>query len=257
MKSDYWDALAPSFQEEVFDPVASDLQGIILSEIRRVASKDATALDLGCGVGRSLPALSGLFGQVVAVDHSARCLEIARRSHEDLGNIRFLQRDLTERGRELEPADVALCINVALIPDYRKRLHLFENVARSVRAGGHMLLVVPALESFLLSMHRLTLWNLEDHDSYKSAAVSASEEYRFTARSIRDGVVHAGEVPTKHYTREELEILLETMGHRIVSIDKAEYGWDTEFEDPPESMGAPYPWDWFAVSRPRRGKRSA
>jgi hypothetical protein len=106
-------------------------------------------------------------------------------------------------------------------------------------------------------MHRLTMWNMEDHQSYRHAAAAASEEYRFTAPAIRDGVVGAGEEPTKHYTREELEILLESVGHRTVSIEKAEYGWDTEFDDPPESMGAPYPWDWFAVSTPRRKKKRA
>ena len=43
MKSDYWDALAPSFLEDVFDPVASDREGMILAAMRRVASKKARA----------------------------------------------------------------------------------------------------------------------------------------------------------------------------------------------------------------------
>ncbi len=257
MKSDYWDALAPSFEEDVFDPVASDRGGVILSAMRRAASKKARAADLGCGVGRSIPELSRYFGEVVGVDHSADCLNVARRDHEWLGNVRFLQRDLTRKGQAVAPAEVVVCINVALIPDYEKRRNLIENVADSVQPGGKLLLVVPALESYLLSMHRLTMWNMEDHNSYRHAAAAASEEYCFTAPAIRDGVVGAGEEPTKHYTREELEILLESVGHRTVSIEKAEYGWDTEFDDPPESMGAPYPWDWFAVSTPRRKKKRA
>ena len=61
-------------------------------------------------------------------------------------------------------------------------------------------------------------------------------------------------MPRYDMTDQELEILLDSAGHRTISIEKAEYGWETEFDDPPASMGAPYPWDWFAVSTPKRKK---
>jgi hypothetical protein len=63
----------------------------------------------------------------------------------------------------------------------------------------------------------------------------------FTARSVRDGVVETGGTPTKHYLREELELLLPELGHEICSIEKVQYHWNTEFDKPPSTMIAPYP----------------
>ena len=33
----------------------------------------------------------------------------------------------------------------------------------------------------------------------------------------------------------------------VVSIEKVKYPWNTEFENPPEWMKKPYPWDWLAI----------
>jgi hypothetical protein len=51
---------------------------------------------------------------------------------------------------------------------------------------------------------------------------------------------------------EELEALLGERGFVVEEVEKLEYGWDTEFTDPPAWMGAPYPWDWFLVARRAR-----
>jgi hypothetical protein len=95
----------------------------------------------------------------------------------------------------------------------------------------------------------LVLWNLEDSKIYKQAA-AASTELDFTARSICDGVVDAGGTPTKYYLREELLLLLESLGNKISAIEKVEYQWSTEFDEPTTNMQAPYPWDWLVISSP-------
>ena len=116
-------------------------------------------------------------------------------------------------------------------------------------------MLVPLLESVLLTVHRQVLWNFEEYKNYQQAAAAASSELGFTACSVRDGVVEKGGTPTKHYLREELELLLQELGHQVCSIEKVEYPWNTEFEHPPASMGAPYPWDWLVVSKPGRNKQ--
>ena len=58
-------------------------------------------------------------------------------------------------------------------------------------------------------------------------------------------------VPTKHYLREEAIVFLEEEGFQVVSVDKIEYAWNTEFDDPPRWMGSPGPWDWLLIARRR------
>jgi hypothetical protein len=56
-------------------------------------------------------------------------------------------------------------------------------------------------------------------------------------------------MPTKHYLREELILLLEQEGFNIKSIQKVEYDWKTEFVKPPRWLKEPYPWDWMCVAK--------
>ena len=59
-------------------------------------------------------------------------------------------------------------------------------------------------------------------------------------------------VPTKHWLREELQVALRAAGFVVESVDKVEYGWDTEFPDPPRWMKDPWPWDWAVAARRSR-----
>ena len=43
--------------------------------------------------------------------------------------------------------------------------------------------------------------------------------------------------------------MLEKRRMEIIHLKKIEYPWDTEFNDPPKWMGAPYPWDWFVLAK--------
>ena len=55
----------------------------------------------------------------------------------------------------------------------------------------------------------------------------------------------------KHYIQEELITMADSVRLDTVSVEKLEYHWQTEFDQPPEWMGAPFPWDWLAVFRNR------
>jgi hypothetical protein len=63
------------------------------------------------------------------------------------------------------------------------------------------------------------------------------------------GNVDIDNVPTKHYLREELGLLLSREGFRMQECEKIEYRWDTEFIDAPEWLTEPLPWDWMAVAK--------
>ena len=56
-------------------------------------------------------------------------------------------------------------------------------------------------------------------------------------------------VPTKHYLKEELQLLLSNEGFIAEDFKKIEYEWNTEFLKPPKWLPEPKPWDWMVVAR--------
>jgi len=104
--------------------------------------------------------------------------------------------------------------------------------------------VVPSLESALYADYRLIQWNLKEGLN-RAEAVAEAEKRGCSA--VRQGIVEIEGVPTKHYLREELIAQFEQMGLDILSIEKVEYSWETEFDGPPRWMAEPYPWDWLVV----------
>jgi hypothetical protein len=55
-------------------------------------------------------------------------------------------------------------------------------------------------------------------------------------------------VDTKHYLKEELITLLESRRMEVLEIEKIQYTWATEFDDPPNWMKAPLQWDGLCVT---------
>jgi SAM-dependent methyltransferase len=247
----FWESVADTYEAEIFNVLASDRESAVLSCIDAFASRDLAAADLGCGIGRWLPHLAEKFGAVLAVDISDKCLEHARSGAEPFENITYLSADLTKPGPRLGKADFVLCVNVAIMPDAEARWALLGNVARCVRSEGHLLLVVPSLESALYTKHRLVEWQLKDGQEEREAWL-ASADKRFTSLlDLQKGIVTIEGVRTKHYLREELVTILDALRLTVQRADKVEYRWDTEFTDPPRWLKRPYPWDWMVLARKR------
>jgi SAM-dependent methyltransferase len=240
-----WDQVAVSFEEEIFNVPANDRKGIIIGHLGRFASADATATDLGCGVGRTLPMLADRFKQVYAVDVSSQCLVEAAHACADRTNILYVHADLSKDRNGYPATDVVLCINTLLNASLEVREPLIDRTCRSVKRGGHLLLVVPSLNSALLTAFRRLQWNLRDgmppEDAKRDAALKS--------RDLALGVVNVDGVPTKHYLQEEIEAMLAQRGLSVEVTEKIEYPWTTEFATPPRWMKAPFPWDWFVVAR--------
>ena len=221
MNRGYWNRLADRYEDEIFSVLANDRAALVADRVRRYGRPDRTATDVGCGIGHFLPLLAANFARVLA-------------------------------------ADFALCVNVAIAPDLAVRHRLLDVVARHLRPGGHLVLVVPALESILLTDFRLIQWNLRDGQAPGRAAGAGYRAFRSVRRPrLHEGVVPIAGVATKHYLRDEIAALLAARGLRPLEFEKIEYPWTSEFTDPPRWMQAPYPWDWLCVARkaPARAKR--
>ncbi|MBV6404119.1 MAG: class I SAM-dependent methyltransferase [Flavobacteriales bacterium] len=245
MQEKEWDSVAATFEEEVFNVPANDRRGLIEGAVVRHAKPGATATDLGCGVGRTLPLLARHYARVNAVDISSACLAVAREHCAGLANIRYVHADLSNGRKGFPQTDLVLCINTWLSADPVLREGLVSTTCRSVVRGGHLVLVVPAVGSVRLTTLRQVQLNRAQGMDPVDAERRALDQV--AARGL--GVFLVDSVPTKHFSPEELEVLLSDRGFALERIEKLEYGWDTEFLEPPGWMKAPYPWDWFVEAR--------
>jgi SAM-dependent methyltransferase len=250
MKRDYWESLADNYEAEIFEVSKEDRNGTVLSALDKYAKPNATASDIGCGIGHFLPALSARFNKVVAIDLSAKCIARAQAAHPNLPNISYMAMDLFKPNARLPKADFAFSCNSILTASLKHRNHMLDVVCKHLRPKGHLILVVPSLESTLLKNARLIEWNLKDGAAPGSAARTGFKKNRHDLeRRIHEGIVQIDGVETKHYLGEELTILMKDRNMMPIDIQKIEYSWKTEFATPPRWMKDPFPWDWLCIAQ--------
>lgn len=112
-----------------------------------------------------------------------------------------------------------------------------------------MAIVVPSLESALLTSARRIQWNLKDGAAYRAAAEGDESYVEENGASIPHGLVTIDGTPTKRFLKEELEMTLREFSFEMQSVKKVEYDWESEFTEPPKWMREPFPWDWLAVAQ--------
>ena len=249
MEQNLWDQAAAQYDEEIFDTFAHDRNNVLRKTLESVVGAEDTFCDFGCGVGRTVPFIAEIAKEVVAVDYSAASLAIAEKNNFHRNNVQILQQDLAELNPPFCCADVGLLMQVLIMPDPRTREGILNTVSRNLRSGGHLVTVVPSLEVALLTYHRLGQWYRRDGRSFAEAA----REMRCSADrdivSIAEGVVKISDTPTKHFLGEEVLMTFCDAGFEALQLEKIEYSWKEDFEEPPAWMQDPYPWDWLLVAR--------
>ena len=109
--------------------------------------------------------------------------------------------------------------------------------------------VIPSLEVALLTYQRIGQWYRRDGSSSAEAVEQMEDSVNQEMVSLVEGIVKISDTPTKHYLREEALMLFRDAGFEVLELNKIEYSWDADFEDPPAWMQDPYPWDWLVVAR--------
>ena len=245
MDRKYWEKIAPDYNEEIFDVLKNDSKGLIVSAIKKVASGNKTAIDIGCAIGKWLPVLSPIFKKVHAVDISAENLDIAKKLYPKLSNVTYDRIDMSSPNARMPLCDVGICINAILTDSLKKRNVFFTNLKKCIKKNGHLILVIPSLESSMLTSIIRLRWN-PDKDAN---GVIKKNKSSFQLKNILQGNAEIDNVPTKHYLKEELQLLLANEGFRTGDFQKIEYDWNTEFLKPPKWLTEPKPWDWMVVAR--------
>ena len=245
MDRNYWERIAINYNEEIFDVLANDKNGILKSTIKRFASKNKTVIDIGCAIGKWLPILSHAFKKVHAIDISQKNLDLSKQNYPELKNIIYNRVNMSNPGAVITRCDFAICINAILTGTLKKRTIFFKNLQKCVKAGGHIMLVVPSLESAMLTSIIRQRWN-PDKDA---KAVVNKQKPLLQLQHFLEGNTSIDSVPHKHYLKEELELLLLNEGFIAEQFQKIEYEWNTEFLNPLKWLKNPKPWDWMVLAK--------
>lgn len=239
----HWNTIAPTYNEQIFDVFQSDKNKRLPFYFKKHASKSHHAIDFGCGNGKSFPFLSPIFQKITAVDISQKLLNEAKK--RSFNNIEYKRMDLTKRNLQLPSADFLFCCNVAMLPEIEKTHQMIKNAHHVLKKGGNAIFVLPSLDSVLFSSWQLIeLYRME---GIKIDQIPNSEFNYFKAskREIIQGIIYIDGVPTKHFSRTELDVVFKNCGFTITTVDKVEYDWDSELASPPDGLKDPYPWDWL------------
>ena len=246
MEKSYWEKMAPKYETEIFDVLKNDASGKIVKSILSFASKKKSIIDIGCAVGKWMPVLAPYFGKVQAIDISAKNLKIAAQKYKQFDNISYERVDMSASAVRKQKYDAAICINAILTAHLKKRNLFFKHMASFIKKGGDLVLVVPSLESKLYSHIIANKFNVDDAKNDKApTGKRAITQIRY----IKDGVTDIDDVPTKHFLKEELDLLLTLEGFKVLEIEKIKYNWNTEFHKPPTWLKNPKPWDWLVVAK--------
>jgi 2-polyprenyl-3-methyl-5-hydroxy-6-metoxy-1,4-benzoquinol methylase len=258
MEKNYWEKIAPAYETEIFDVLKNDKSGKIVKAILSFAGPKKTVIDIGCAVGKWMPVLAPVFGKVQAIDISNNNLKIAAKKYPQYTNITYERVDMSATtlqsnanlksttNLKVKNYDSAICINAILTSSLKKRNLFFKHMASFIKKGGDLVLVVPSLESKLFSHIIANKYNVDDAKKDKApTGKKAISQIRF----IKDGVTDIDDVPTKHFLKEELELLLSLAGFTVEKIEKINYKLSTEFHQPPSWLKTPQPWDWMVKAK--------
>lgn len=239
----HWNKIAPEYNNEIFDVFNSDREKKLPKYVKKNSGYNKTALDFGCGNGKSFPMLAPLFKHLTAIDISKGLVEQAKT--RPFSNISFGVADLAKKKVKLPKVDFVFCCNVIMLPEPEKNIEMFKNIRSSLNNSGKAIIVVPALESAFFSMWQLTELYRNEKTKLKNIPIGDLGYLKPSKQEIAGGLLKIDNVYTKHYSAPELEVICNQVGLKITALEKLNYDWDTEFDEPPKSMQAPYPWDWM------------
>lgn len=246
MDAKHWDNLASTFENDVMSSLHADKNRVLEAAIKKFVKKNARVADLGCGVGGFIPLLSTCAKHVSGSDFSPKCIEIAKRKFAKKKNVDFFVHDLTKPLKE--KYDVAIAANVLISHQPEMLVQMLQHIAGAIKKGGHLIVVVPSMESSLFVYHKILKIRVSRGESASKAKKYIEKKIQSDMLSLAEGIVKVGNVPTKHYLGEEFESQLLHFNMETVQRSKLEYEWETEIENPPRGLVGPYPFDWMFVA---------
>jgi SAM-dependent methyltransferase len=247
-----WSRQASNYDDLFLDPFRPGVESPLLPALQALPHPERlTVADLGCGTGPLLPHLVGRFGRVVALDFAPGMIAKAKkRLGENAEKVEFLGRPMWELDDLAGQVDVAVAVNSIVMPDVRTIDRTIAAIRATVRPGGVVFAVLPAMDA--LHYHTMLLYDhaldrgLSPDEAERHAAFHAEHHYYDFAfgRSKFLGLRQ------KFWQPFEVEYRFAKAGFRDVALDRVTYPWDENLAGYQDFAHLPRSWDWFVRARP-------
>lgn len=142
MPSYYSHTLAAQRLTKVYDLATPRVRQYLNAELDHVLSHikpGDTLLDLGCGYGRTLPALAEKAGAVIGVDISIASLSLARQRLATIPNCHLAQMDAAHLAFADQTFDLVVCIQNGISAFHVDQRSLIIESLRVTKPGGRVL----------------------------------------------------------------------------------------------------------------------
>jgi SAM-dependent methyltransferase len=244
-----WDRVAGNYFGEVVSPLEAGVPRPLGRALDAVAdARRKTAGDLGCGIGTLLPALAARFRRVHAIDFSPAMLARARAGCR-LPHVTMHRADLADLSRFAGRLDVAVTVNAVLTPDVDRLDRIFAGLRASLRPGGVLLGVFPAMEPVLYQG-----FLIHERERRRDEAAQARRRTSRILERTRYDFVHAtyreGGRTQKFFYDFELRHRLRRAGFRRIRLGRVTYPWGDILGGYQSFPGEPPMWDWFVRAEP-------
>lgn len=244
----HWSRAAEGYEEAFIDPYLPEVRNPLLQAVAKLANKRKTVVDLGCGIGPLLPFLAEHFGRVIAVDFAEGMLARARERCHGLANVEFHKGDLTHLDAFAEQVDVAVAVNSLVLPDTAALNAALRAIHGTLRAGGHFLGIVPAIDAVhyftMLLLDRARSAGMPESKARQNAAHHAEHEYY----DFAFGTFRFQGLEQHFWQPFEVGYRLRQAGFRAVRKAKVHLAWQ-QFGCARDLGEEPPPWDWFFHAR--------
>ncbi len=230
-----WNRTADQFDELVCNIASEEID----DQLRRFVSaarpspKTSVLVDLGCGTGTFVQKFSNHFREIFAADFATAVVRQAEKTYTGTTPAKWRVADVKDCPKLFGPrcADLAVCLNVITSPSAARRKSLWASLKAVTKPSGHMLIVVPSIESCAM------VAELENRGRKKTKPPFK-----------RGGIAPRGGIWQKHFGRGELAKIVSDLGFAVVRLGAVSYPWSTEGLRKPRSAATP-PFGWICLAK--------
>ena len=243
-----WDRVADDYFNEIVSPFHTGVPRPLLRALDAVPHADGkTVADLGCGIGTLLPALAARYRRVLAVDFSPAMLARARAACR-ARHVTFHRADLAELSSFSGQLDVAVTVNAVLTPDADRLDRVFAGLHASLRPGGRLIGVFPAMETIVYQGFLIHERERRRHDATR-ARLRTSRILERGKYDFVHGTYSEGPRTQKFFYAFELQHRLRRAGFRRVRLGRVLYPWGDVLGGYESFPGEPPMWDWLVQAQ--------
>lgn len=247
-QAQHWSRAAAGYEEAFIDPYLPEVRNPLRRAVAKLADKRKIVADLGCGIGPLLPFLAERFGRVIAVDFAEGMLARARERCLGLSNVEFHKGNLTDLDDFAGQVDVAVAVNSLVMPDTAALDAALRAIHGTLRAGGHFLGIVPAIDAVhyftMLLLDRARSSGMPEGKARQNAAHHAEHEYY----DFAFGTFRFQGLEQHFWQPFEVRHRLRRTGFRRVRKAKVHLAWQ-QFGCARDLGDEAPPWDWFFHAR--------